>query len=491
MLHPLHHAERTPEKIAWHFQDVAVTYGELATLALKGARYLRKLGLETGDGIAVLAENQADSLVLFWAAQLAGLYYTAISVQFQRREIEWILADCDAQVFVTSRGQQLKDVTAPQKHRLVLEDWRDLIGGESEALIDDAAEGAEMLYSSGTTGKPKGVRASTPGAPLGTVSELFRRRLDLHRIDAATRYLSTAPLYHSAPLRYNNMVHRSGGTTVIMPRFDAPTSLALIERHRITHSQWVPTMFVRLLKLPESVRRRHDLSSHRVAIHAAAPCPVAVKHAMLEWWGPILYEYYSGTEGNGQTAIGPEEWIEHPGSVGRPILGTLHITDPEGRTLPPGETGLVWFEGGPRFEYYKDPAKTAAACNARGWSTLGDIGHVDADGYLYLTDRASHMIITGGVNVYPREVEDVLLEHPAVQDAAVFGIPDAEFGESVRAAVELVPGAVVSGEALVEFCRERLAHLKCPKVVDIHAALPRHQTGKLYKELLKKPHWGA
>jgi acyl-CoA synthetase (AMP-forming)/AMP-acid ligase II len=274
-----------------------------------------------------------------------------------------------------------------------------------------------------------------------------------------------------------------------MPRFDPVQSLALIEAHQITHSQWVPTMFVRLLRLPEADRNRFDLSSHRYAIHAAAPCPVAVKEQMLDWWGPILYEYYSGTEGNGQTAIGPDEWLTHKGSVGRPILGAVRIVDPDGTVLGPGQTGLVYFEGGPRFEYFKDPEKTASAYDGNGWSTLGDIGHLDEDGYLYLTDRASQMIITGGVNVYPREVEDVLLTHPAVQDAAVFGVPDEEFGESVRAAIELVPGRQVSAQQLIGFCRERLAHLKCPKQVDFHAELPRHQTGKLYKEVLKRPFW--
>ncbi len=447
------------------------------------------MGLNTGDGIAVLAENQPDSLALFWAAQLCGLYYTAISIQFQRAEIEHILGDCEASLFVCSRREAAKEITGPQRLTLALDSWRERISTETESLIDDPAEGAEMLYSSGTTGRPKGVRAAKPGATLGTVSELFRRRLALHGIDAETCYLSTAPLYHSAPLRYNNMVHRSGGTSVIMPRFDARTALELIEHHAITHSQWVPTMFVRLLRLPESERHAYDLSSHRFAIHAAAPCPVHVKEAMLDWWGPILYEYYSGTEGNGQTAISPDEWLQHRGSVGRPILGRVRITDESGAVLPAGETGRVYFEGGPRFEYFKDPAKTASAYNAQGWSTLGDIGYLDADGYLYLTDRASHMIITGGVNVYPREVEDVLIEHPAVQDAAVFGVPDEEFGESVRAAVELVVGSNISSEDLISFCRDRLAHLKCPKAIDIHPELPRHQTGKLYKELLKKPFW--
>ena len=491
MLHPLHWAERTPDKPAWVFEGEATTYAALAERALKGARLLRSLGLRTGDGIAVLAENHPDSLSLFWAAQLAGLYYTAISVQFQHTEVNHILHDCDATLLVSARSQQPKVADAPQRHHVHIEDWRSLIDAEPATLIADATEGAEMLYSSGTTGKPKGVRASVPGAALGSVSELFRRRLVLHQVDASAIYLSTAPLYHSAPLRYNAMMMRSGATSVIMPRFDAARSLALIEKHQVSHSQWVPTMFVRLLKLPEQVRGSHDLSSHRIAVHAAAPCPIAIKEAMLDWWGPILYEYYSGTEGNGQTAIAPDEWLTHRGSVGRPILGELHITDSDGQELPVGATGHVYFSSGPRFEYYKDPEKTARAYNARGWSTLGDIGHVDADGYLYLTDRASHMIITGGVNVYPREVEDLLLSHPAVQDAAVFGVPDEEFGEAVKAAIECVPGSRVQAEDLIRFCRERIAHLKCPKSIDFHDALPRHQTGKLYKEPLKAPYWSS
>jgi acyl-CoA synthetase (AMP-forming)/AMP-acid ligase II len=347
-----------------------------------------------------------------------------------------------------------------------------------------------MLYSSGTTGHPKGVRAATPGAALGTVSELFKRRLQLHRVDATAVYLSTAPLYHSAPLRYNNMMHRSGATSVIMPRFDAEQSLRLIDAHGITHSQWVPTMFVRLLNLPDAVRNAYDLHTHKLAVHAAAPCPIAIKEQMLEWWGPILHEYYSGTEGNGQTAITPEEWLQHRGSVGRPILGKLHITDAAGNELPVGATGQVYFSDGANFEYYKDPQKTAQCYNQHGWSTLGDVGHVDGDGYLYLTDRASHMIISGGVNIYPREVEDVLVTHPAVQDAAVFGIPNTEFGEEVKAAVELAPGFTTTTAAeLIAFCRERIAHLKCPRSVDFHDELPRHQTGKLYKKALKQRYW--
>jgi acyl-CoA synthetase (AMP-forming)/AMP-acid ligase II len=492
---PLHWAEVQPDEAAWIFAGSGgdahrVSYHELAMSAIRGSRFLRSLGLRIGDGIAVLAPNHRHSPAVHWAVQLAGLYYTPISVQFQRAEVQHILGDCDARALVLHKSQAEKAADSPQSIRLDIDRWPELIAAEPASLIPDAAEGAEMLYSSGTTGRPKGVRAAGPGAPVGTVSELFRRRVALHGIDRRTVYLSTAPLYHSAPLRYNNMVQRCGGTSVVMERFDARHSLELIERHRITHSQWVPTMFVRLLRLPESQRHGHDLSSHRFAIHAAAPCPPAVKRQMLDWWGPILHEYYSGTEGNGQTAIGPDEWRRHPGSVGRPILGDVHIVDAQGRELPPEARGRVYFSGGPRFEYHKDPAATAAAYDHRGWSTLGDIGYLDRDGYLYLTDRESHMIISGGVNIYPREVEDVLLAHPAVRDAAVFGIPNEEFGEEVKAAVELAEDAApVTAEALIGWCRARLAHLKCPRSVDFHAALPRHQTGKLYKEVLKRKHW--
>ncbi len=502
---PLHWAEVNPHKPAWIFHPAAVapgaspravepgvvSYEQLATLAIKGCRFLRSLGLRTGDGIAVLSPNHPWSLAVHWAAQLAGLYYTPVSVQFLSDEVRHILGDCDARALVVHASQAHKAEGAPQSIRLDMDRWPELVAGEPESLPADAAEGAEMLYSSGTTGRPKGVRAAAPGASLNTVSELFQRRVELHRIDRSTVYLSTAPLYHSAPLRYNNMVQRCGGTSVVMQRFDAASSLALIERHAITHSQWVPTMFVRLLRLPEAERQRHDLSSHRLAIHAAAPCPPHVKRAMLEWWGPILHEYYSGTEGNGQTAIGPTEWLAHPGSVGRPIIGAVHIVGDDGRELASGEQGRVYFSGGRRFEYYKDPRKTAEAYDHRGWSTLGDVGYLDRDGYLYLTDRASHMIITGGVNVYPREVEDVLLGHPAVRDAAVFGIPDPEFGEQVKAAVELTEAGrdAVTADALIDYCRSRLAHLKCPRSIDFHDALPRHQTGKLYKEVLKRPYW--
>jgi len=481
-----------------------------------GAQLLKRLGLKTGDGLVLLSENNVGFLAVYWAAQLSGLYFTPISTQFKSSEIKYLLNDCDASVLVVSSTQRdkLADLHVPQQHVFTIEEWQSECDSFATAYVPgiprDSVEGAEMLYSSGTTGKPKGIRNATPGAKPGTISSIMKLRIALHDISDACTYLSTAPLYHSAPLRYNQMVLRSGGTSIIMAKFDAETSLQLIEQHKITHSQWVPTMFIRLLKLPEPVRNQYSLASHKFAIHAAAPCPVTVKNRMFDWWGPILYEYYGGTEGNGQTAISPEEWLQRPGSVGRAIASAIiHIqplpdpdainsaTDgprPEQKDLPPGESGLVYFEGGARFAYHKDANKTLAAQTFSGWSTLGDIGYLDTEGYLYLTDRMSFMIISGGVNIYPQEIENVLLSHPSVLDSAVFGIPNTEFGEEVKAAVQLNDSLLdtlsteeQSGlkQELISFCKDRLAHLKCPGSIDFHAALPRHQTGKIYKQQLR------
>ena len=512
LLHPSFHARRDPGRTAWVMAGSGerVTYGELDATSNRIAHLLRARGLGIGDGVVVLLPNRPDTLLVYWGVQRAGLFYTPVSIQYQQAEIAHVLADSDAKVFVTVTSQlervQGLPVLAGMPHRFLLDGRTDPADGPAFEHLHDAlatmpatalpddTEGGDMLYSSGTTGFPKGVRTAGAGNPLGTVSALFRRRLAWHGMDASTVYLSTAPLYHSAPLRYSTMTLRLGGTVVIMERFEPEQALASIERHRVTHSQWVPTMLGRLLRLPDEVKARHDLSSHRFAVHAAAPCPVEVKQGMLDWWGPILYEYYSGTEGNGQTVISPEEWLRHRGSVGRPIHGILHICDADGRECAPFETGTVYFEAGSDFAYYKDPEKTARARNVHGWTTLGDIGHVDGEGYLYLTDRASFMIISGGVNIYPQEVENVLVTHPAVQDAAVFGIPDADFGEQVKAAIELVPGVAASAEladALIAFCRARLAHLKCPRSIDFHPRLPRHDTGKLYKKALRDAYWAT
>ena len=511
-MHPALIAERDPDRVALVFRSSdgsrrSWSYGALEAAANRAAQLLRAAGLKPGDTLAVLVGNRPEVFVLFWAAMRAGLFFTPISIHLLAAEVGWILNASKAKALVAAAellARLPEDPAAVPAARWSIAGsapgWTDFEAACAEhpgVLATDACEGAPLMFSSGTTGRPKGVINLRPGAALGTVSDLARRRMALHAIDADTVYLSTAPLYHSAPLRYCEMVLRRGGRAVIMERFDAADALALIEAERITHSQWVPTMFVRMLRLPEAQRTGFDLSSHRYAVHAAAPCPVEIKRRMLDWWGPIVHEYYSATEANGQTVIGPEEWLAHPGSVGRPLMGAVRIRDEQGNDLPAGETGLVYLSGGARFEYLDDPDKTAAAYAADGMSTLGDIGHLDADGYLYLTDRRDFTIISGGVNIYPQEIEDLLLTHPQVMDAAVFGLPDPEFGERVHAAVELVDGAPAAAEAqrrgaeLIDFCRARLAHLKCPRSLEFHDRLPRLPTGKLAKGALRAATIGA
>jgi acyl-CoA synthetase (AMP-forming)/AMP-acid ligase II len=312
--------------------------------------------------------------------------------------------------------------------------------------------------------------------------------------DENTIYLSPAPLYHSAPLGFNTGFLSLGGTSIVMEKFDPEAALKAIQDYKVTHSQWVPTMFVRFLKMEESLRQGYDLSSHKVAIHAAAPCPVEVKESMINWWGPILYEYYAGTEFNGMTISNSEEWMQHKGTVGRPIFGELHILDDEDNELPIGEPGGIYFGGdtATSYEYHKDKEKTQDAISKQGYSTLGDIGYVDEEGYLYLTDRKAFMIISGGVNIYPQETEDALIMHPKVTDVAVFGIPNTEMGEEVKAVVQPADMSDAGPNfevELIAYCKEKISHVKCPKSIDFKEELPRHPTGKLYKRLLKDPYW--
>jgi long-chain acyl-CoA synthetase len=310
----------------------------------------------------------------------------------------------------------------------------------------------------------------------------------LYAFDENMVYLSPAPLYHAAPLRYSMSVHRAGGTLIVMKKFDPERYLALIEQYRVTHTQVVPTMFVRMLKLPDDIRARHDLSSLKVAIHAAAPCPVEVKRRMIDWWGETIYEYYASTEGTGFCAVSPQEWLKKPGTVGRSLLGEVRILDEEDNVLPPGREGRIYFAGGGEFAYHNDPEKTKSVQHTEHGATFGDIGYLDEDGYLFLTDRAAYMIITGGVNVYPQEAENVLVMHPKVSDVAVFGIPHEEMGEEVKAVVQPRDWADAGPELeaeLIAFARARLSHVKCPRSIDFEQELPRHDTGKLYKRLLK------
>jgi long-chain acyl-CoA synthetase len=358
--------------------------------------------------------------------------------------------------------------------------------------ITDECEGQDMLYSSGTTGRPKGIVPPNLGSPIGYVEPSSVGFFNLFGFDVNTVYISPAPLYHAAPLRFCMMVLRTGGTVVVMERFDAETSLALIEKHKATHSQWVPTMFIRMLKLPEEERKKFDISSLKVSIHAAAPIPIPVKEEMIKWWGPILFEYYGATEGNGITMITSEDWLAHKGSVGRAVVGEIHILDEDENELPMGEPGIVYFGDGNPFEYHNDPEKLAETTSSHGWTTIGDIGYVDEDGYLYLTDRKANMIISGGVNIYPQEAENVLVGHPKVLDVAVIGVPNEEFGEEVKAVVQPKDMADAGPDLemeLIGFCRQHLSKIKCPASVDFEEKLPRTPTGKLFKRRLRDRYW--
>jgi len=500
-------AAATPNKVAYVMAETGdvVTYAELEARANQAAHLFRSLGLKRGDHIALLLENHVSFFQICWAAQRAGLYYTAISWRLQQAEVEYIVNNCEAKVFITSHAragvvEPLVATTPLVQGRYMLDGVIDGFSSFEAALesfaetpIDDECEGASMLYSSGTTGYPKGVKkplmdvAYGDGEALNVMSALYGAQSD-------SIYLSPAPLYHAAPLGFTMSCLRNGVTVVVMAHFEAEFALQCIEDFKITHSQWVPTMFVRMLKLPEEVRLKYDVSSLQCAIHAAAPCPIPIKEAMIHWWGPVINEYYAGTEGNGFVQLNSQEWLAHKGSVGKPLNCEIHICDDEGHPVPAGESGTIYFSGGGEFEYYKDVEKTADSRHARGWSTLGDVGYLDEDGYVYLTDRKHFMIISGGVNIYPQEAENVLITHDKVVDVAVFGVPNAEFGEEVKAVVQLRDFSQASAMLeieLLDFCRDHLSHVKCPRSVDFREELPRHPTGKLYKRLLKDAYWAT
>ena len=507
MLHPVAHARATPDKPAYIMAATGevVTYAELDARANQSARVIRSLGLARGDGGAVLMDNSPRYLEVMWAAERCGVYCTCLSSKLTAAEAEYIIRDSGSTVLIASAGVAgLAGALRPALGDMPLfmcdgvadgycsyEDARD---AESDAPLEDPTTGQIMLYSSGTTGRPKGIRHPLSTEPFGTEpSVLVTLGRALYGFSPDMVYLSPAPLYHAAPLRWSMAVQQLGGTVVVMDRFDPEAALAAIERYGVTHAQWVPTHFVRLLKLPEAMRARYDMSSLRSVWHAAAPCPQPVKRAMIDWWGPIVGEYYAGTEGNGFCAISSPEWLERPGSVGRNLTARTMICGEDGEPLPPRAEGTVYFAGGGAFEYHNDPDKTAEAANRHGWTTLGDVGWVDEDGYLYLTDRKSFTIISGGVNIYPAEIENLLVTHPDVIDVAVIGAPHDEMGEEVVAVVQPrdpdTAGPELAAE-LIAFARANLSHVKAPRKVDFRRELPRHDTGKLYKRLLRDEYWG-
>jgi len=504
-MHPGTIAEQTPDKVAYTMADTGqiITFGELEARANQGAQLFRSLGLERGDHIAILLENHPRFFQLCWAAQRSGIYYTAISWRLQQEEVEYIVNNCEAKVFITSAERRavvepLVDKMPNVVQRYVIDgdisgfdSWEAALAPMPETPIADQFEGVAMLYSSGTTGYPKGVKKPLPEGGYGDGADINLMSA-LYGASETSIYLSPAPLYHAAPLAFTMGLLRFGVHVIVMEHFEAETALRYIQDYRVTHSQWVPTMFVRMLKLPDDVRLRYDVSSLECAIHAAAPCPVPIKEQMIEWWGPVIYEYYAGTEGNGFVQLNSEEWLAHRGSVGKPLACEIHICDDEGNEVPVGESGAIYMGGGGEFEYYKDDEKTADSRHPQGWTTLGDVGYLDEDGYLYLTDRKHFMIISGGVNVYPQEAENVLITHDQVLDVAVFGVPNEEFGEEVKAVVQPKDMADATPELAIElmdFCRTKLSHVKCPRSVDFREELPRHPTGKLYKRLLKDEYW--
>jgi len=504
--HPGVWAVRTPSKPAFVHQITgeAITYAEVESLSNQVAHLARSFGLQRGDHAAVFLENRIDYAPIFWGFMRAGLKVTPIPTHLTPEEVDYILTDSGARLLVTSQAkrqvaEQLRGPKLLPGARFMLDDAGGGYASFEAALakfpthpIADQSEGSEMLYSSGTTGKPKGVLRPMSEAPFGTPTKGMTLTCDRWGITDETVWFHPAPMYHAAPIGYALRVMRWGGTMIVSGKFDPEQALATIEKHRVTHSQWVPTHFVRMLRLPEAVKAKYDLSSLRCAIHAAAPCPPQVKKAMIEWWGPVIEEYYAGSEANGVVTISSQEWLRKPGSVGTPILGRTRICDDDGNEVPAGTEGTIHFSDGPSFEYHNDPQKTADSRNAQGWTTLGDVGYVDADGYLFLTDRKTFMIVSGGVNIYPAEIENLLATHPRVGDVAVIGVPDEEFGESVKAVIELPEGVAPSPELaqeIIEFCRAHLSHVKCPRTVDFIDRLPRADNGKLYKRQLRDAYW--
>ncbi len=508
-MHPGSFAKTAPQRPAVVMVDSGevTTYAELDRAASRASNVLAAAGLSPGDHVAFQVTNSSRFFELLWAAHRSGLVYTAISTRLGVDETSYIVEDSGARALVVDAalpglvaglpsrlGRQLKAFVTGGEPPAGWGSWDEATAACADEAIPAGFAGDDMLYSSGTTGRPKGVLRPLRRAALDdedALTAIARRCFDLSE---QTVYLSPAPLYHAAALRFCRSVQQAGGTVVVMEHFDPEGMLGAIETRRVTLTQVVPTMFVRLLKLPAELRERADTSSLACVVHAAAPCPVEVKRRMLDWWGPIIWEYYAATESNGFVLCDSAQWSGHPGTVGRPLVGEVHVVADDGSELPPGSVGTVYFGGGPDFEYLNDPDKTAAAHHPAGWTTLGDVGYLDDEGFLYLTDRKIDMIISGGVNVYPQEAENVLALHPSVADVAVLGVPDEDLGEAVKAVVAPADPARAGSELaaeLIAYCRSRLAHYKCPTSVDFTDELPRQPTGKLYKRLLRDRYWAG
>jgi long-chain acyl-CoA synthetase len=513
-----HYAQLNPDRPAFIMASSgeSVSYAEYDARTNRLAHLLRGQGLKRLDHYSVFMENNSRYLEACGAGERSGLYCTCVNSFLTADELAYILNNSESQVLITSIGKvevALKAIAqAPRIKRCLVVDGAgaQLPARVGDCIVSDYAAalaefpstpiadewlGTPMLYSSGTTGRPKGIVRPLPESPPSQALPLFDFLTKLWRYRPDMIYLSPAPLYHSAPQAAVSLTIRNGGTVIIMEHFDPEQYLSLIPRYKVSHSQLVPTMFSRMLKLPQATREAYDLSSLEIAVHAAAPCPAQVKEQMIEWWGPIIHEYYGATEGLGFTACDSAEWLAHRGSVGRVLLGDLHILDENMQPSPKGTPGEIWFKSGSPFVYFNDPERTAETRSADGtMSTVGDVGYVDDDGFLYLTDRSTFMIISGGVNIYPQECENLLITHPKVADAAVFGVPNADLGEEVKAVVQPMPGVTANDELaqeLIAFCQQNLAKLKCPRSIDFIDAMPRLPTGKLYKKPLREKYWAG
>lgn len=508
-MHPYIHAQNNPDRpaIIMAGSGETITFAELDRRSNQVAQLLRARGIKVGDTVALCMENHPWFFCLTWGFQRSGVHYVGISSRLTPPEIAYILEDSGTKLLFGSAylAPTLDEVAklAPGVPQLRLDTPGDLSAEAALAAmpatpIADQRAGVDMLYSSGTTGRPKGVKIPLPEDPaIDQANALVGLTMMAFGIKPDSVYLSPAPLYHAAPLRWSMTIQKLGGTVVVMEKFDPEAALAAIEKYKVTDGQFVPTHFVRMLKLPEEVRRKYDLSTLKCAIHAAAPCPVPVKQAMIDWWGPVIYEYYAGTEGNGFTFVTSQEWLAKPGTVGKALTGIIRVCDENGDEVPRGTEGQIFFEpteGMVPFEYHNDPQKTADARNKHGWTSLGDVGYQDEDGYLFLTDRKSFMIISGGVNIYPQEIENLLVTHPKVADAAVIGAPDPEMGERVVAVVQpldMADAGPALAEELTAFLAPQLSRVKMPRQIDFREQLPREQTGKLYKRLLRDEYKAA
>ncbi|OBH62168.1 acyl-CoA synthetase [Mycobacterium colombiense] len=501
------HAGSTKPAVILHYSGAVVSFADLESSANRLAHFLRSSGLVAGDTVAVLMENNEHIHATMWAAKRSGLYYTLVNTHLSHPEIAYIVADSGAKAIISSQAmshvcRQLPEQLSGGLPPLALiadgnlRGWQrypECVATEPSMPIADECDGQLLQYSAGSTGRPKGIRRPLQSRGSG-VSHLSTPVFEALGVGVDSVYLSPAPTYHTAPAMWTMAAQAAGATTVLMEKFDAEHALACIERYGVTHAQFVPTMFVRMLRLPNEIRMRYDLSTLRRVVHAAAPCPPEIKRQMIDWWGPIVDEYYGSSEGAGISFIRADEWLAHPGSVGKPMLGTPHILDDARMELGPGQVGEIYYEGGYPFEYLNDHAKTAAARSPEGWATVGDVGYLDEEGYLYLTDRRDHMIISGGVNIYPQETENLLVSHPLVVDAAVFGVPDPVMGQSVAAVVQLTDPAQASAalaEELIDWLRNRMAHYKCPRTLHFETQLPRTDAGKLNKRKVSEKYAGV